>query len=183
MFFSTPDLSLSLPLSFSSSSDFLSFSKKKKKKKKFKIKTSDVFFISWSVDRYRSADRYRGRARYSGPLCGKINGPEKVRKNRAVDRYRAVDRCRGRAPYGVLRYRGRAPYGVLHKQKKHFSPRPHAHSHAFRHIRTLTHMTVSTHAYFYSFHTSWRKKKTQKREKIQFMHYAWKKINVKQAST
>ena len=38
-----------------------------------------------------------------------------------------------------------------------FSPRPHAHSHSFRHIRTLTHMTVSTHAYLYSSHTSWEK--------------------------
>ena len=41
------------------------------------------------------------------------------------------------------------------KQKKKFSPRPHAHSHAFRHIRTLTHMTVSTH--LHSSHTSWKK--------------------------
>ena len=32
-----------------------------------------------------------------------------------------------------------------HKQKKKFSPRPHAHSHAFRHIRTLTYLTVGTH--------------------------------------
>ena len=30
-----------------------------------------------------------------------------------------------------------------YKQKKKFSPRPHAHSHAFRHIRTLTYLTVS----------------------------------------
>ena len=44
-----------------------------------------------------------------------------------------------------------------YKQKKKFSPRPHAHSHAFRHIRTLTHMTVSTHAYLHSSHTSWEK--------------------------
>ena len=63
-----------------------------------------------------------------------------------------------------------------HKQKKKISPRPHAHSHTFRHIRTLTHMTVSTHAYLYSSHTSW------KWEKLQFMQYAWKKFNVKQAS-
>ena len=46
-----------------------------------------------------------------------------------------------------------------YKQKKNFSPRPHAHSHAFRHIRTLTHMTVSTHTYLYSSHTSWKEKK------------------------
>ena len=46
-----------------------------------------------------------------------------------------------------------------YKQKKKFSPRPHAHSHVFRHIRTLTHMTVSTHAYLYSSHTSWKEKK------------------------
>ena len=52
-----------------------------------------------------------------------------------------------------------------YKQKKHFSPRPHAHSHAFRHIRTLTHMTVSMHAYLYSSHTSWRKKKKKKKKK------------------
>ena len=32
-----------------------------------------------------------------------------------------------------------------YKQKKNFSPRPHAHSHAFRHIRTLTHMTARMH--------------------------------------
>ena len=49
-----------------------------------------------------------------------------------------------------------------YKQKKHFSPRPHAHSHAFRHICTLTHMTVSTHAYLCSSHTSWRKKRKRK---------------------
>ena len=30
-----------------------------------------------------------------------------------------------------------------YKQKKKFSPRPHAHSHTFRHISTLTHMTVA----------------------------------------
>ena len=58
-----------------------------------------------------------------------------------------------------------------YKQKKKFSPRPHAHSPAFRHIRTLTHMTVSTHAYLYSSHTSWK----EKQKKIQFMHNAWKK--------
>ena len=46
-----------------------------------------------------------------------------------------------------------------YKQKKKFSPRPHAHSHAFRHIRTLTYLTVSTHAYLHSSHTSWKKKK------------------------
>ena len=46
-----------------------------------------------------------------------------------------------------------------YKQKKIFSPRPHAHSHAFRHIRTLTHMTVSTHTYLYPSHTSWKEKK------------------------
>ena len=34
-----------------------------------------------------------------------------------------------------------------YKQKKNFSPRPHTHSHVFRHIRTLTHMTVSMHTY------------------------------------
>ena len=46
------------------------------------------------------------------------------------------------------------------KQKKNFSPRLHAHSHAFRHICTLTHyMTVSTHTYLYSSHTSWKEKK------------------------
>ena len=45
-----------------------------------------------------------------------------------------------------------------YKQKKKFSPRPHAHSHAFRHIRTLTYLTVSTHAYLHSSHTSWEKK-------------------------
>ena len=70
-----------------------------------------------------------------------------------------------------------------YKQKKHFSPRPHAHSHAFWHIRTLTHMTVSTHAYLYSSHTSWRKKKkrkTQKKEKNpgHALRLEKKKINV-----
>ena len=39
-----------------------------------------------------------------------------------------------------------------YKQKKKFSPRPHAHSHAFRHIRTLTYLTVSTHVYVHSSH-------------------------------
>ena len=71
------------------------------------------------------------------------------------------------------------------KQKKSFSPRPHAHSHAFRHIRTLTHMTVSTHAYLYSSHTSWRKKGNHKKGKKNPAHALRlkKKINVKQAST
>ena len=36
-----------------------------------------------------------------------------------------------------------------YKQKKKFSPRPHAHSHAFRHIRTLIYLTVSTHPYLH----------------------------------
>ena len=49
-----------------------------------------------------------------------------------------------------------------YKQKKKFSPRPHAHSHAFRHIRTLTYLTVSTHAYLHSSHTSWKRKKKKK---------------------
>ena len=47
----------------------------------------------------------------------------------------------------------------------------HAHSHTFRHIRTLTHMTVSMHASLYSSHTSWKKKEKQ----LQFMHYAWER--------
>ena len=53
-----------------------------------------------------------------------------------------------------------------YKQKKNFSPRPHAHSHAFRHIRTLTNMTVSTHAYLYSSHTSWEKKKRKHKNPV-----------------
>ena len=44
----------------------------------------------------------------------------------------------------------------INKRKK-ISPRPHANSHTFRHIRTLTHMTVSTHAYLYSSDKSWTK--------------------------
>ena len=70
-----------------------------------------------------------------------------------------------------------------YKQKKNFSPRPHAHSHAFRHIRTLTHMTVSTHAYLYSSHTSWKVKHTKKNPVHALRFKKKKKINVKQAST
>ena len=66
-----------------------------------------------------------------------------------------------------------------YKQKKNFLPRPHAHSHAFRHIRTLTHMTVSTHAYLYSSHTSWKEKKNP----VHALRLKKKKINLKQAST
>ena len=39
-----------------------------------------TFFISWSVERYRSMDRYRGPARYSGPLCGKITVQKRSEK-------------------------------------------------------------------------------------------------------
>ena len=65
-----------------------------------------------------------------------------------------------------------------YKQKEKISPRPHAHSHVFRRIRTLTYMTVSTRAYLYSSHTSWKEKKKKKNTAVHALRFK-KKVQCK----